>query len=235
MSGYEATKLYRMAHLDEPRLPIIALTADATTETERLCRDAGMDAVLTKPVDAEQLLLALDETVGKLSSPPSAASLLPSPAAAPPPAGPGLIRTDAPSTVTPITIHPRFPTDPPASSTRRRSRRCSPSAADDYFATSSRRSAPTHGRFCRRSPARPAEGDIRAFREHAHSLRSWAANVGGARLCNTLLSLRDVTARASQRRPRRDRAPRGRARPPRHRPQTKTPEAKRGSTCFLSI
>jgi CheY-like chemotaxis protein len=50
MSGYEVTKLYRMEHLGEGRLPIIALTADATSETERQCRDSGMDAVLSKPV-----------------------------------------------------------------------------------------------------------------------------------------------------------------------------------------
>lgn len=67
MSGYEATKLYRTAHMDEPRLPIIALTADATVETERLCREAGIDAVLTKPVDPEQLVLAIEETVARVA------------------------------------------------------------------------------------------------------------------------------------------------------------------------
>jgi two-component system sensor histidine kinase RpfC len=155
-----------------------------------------MDAVLTKPVDAEQLLLALDETVGRLSAPPSAASLLTAPAAGPPAAAPVLIRTDAPSTVTPITVHPRFPTDP--------------SGIVDEAAIDALRALGGGSDFFRdvietfRSDARQileeiarsvAEGDIRAFREHAHSLRSSAANVGGARLCNALLSLRDVTAR----------------------------------------
>ena len=62
MSGYEVTKMYRVEHLSDARLPIIALTADGTSETERLCRDAGLDAVLTKPVEASQLLAAIDET-----------------------------------------------------------------------------------------------------------------------------------------------------------------------------
>ena len=56
VNGYEVTKLYRVGHIGEWRLPIVALTADATSETERLCREAGMDAVLIKPVEAAQLL-----------------------------------------------------------------------------------------------------------------------------------------------------------------------------------
>ena len=40
-----------------------------------------------------------------------------------------------------------------------------------------------------------AEGDLRAFKELTHSLRSGAANVGAARLCQTLTGLRDVTGK----------------------------------------
>src|SRR5262249_32054944 len=69
MSGYEVTKLYRMEHLGESRLPIIALTADATSETERQCREAGMDAVLTKPVEAAHLLAAIDGTYSRVALP----------------------------------------------------------------------------------------------------------------------------------------------------------------------
>jgi two-component system, sensor histidine kinase RpfC len=39
------------------------------------------------------------------------------------------------------------------------------------------------------------EGDLRQFREHAHSLRSSAANVGGTRICEMLLGLRDLSQR----------------------------------------
>ena len=66
VNGYEVTKLYRVGHIGEWRLPIVALTADATSETERLCREAGMDAVLIKPVEATQLLTTLDEIHGRL-------------------------------------------------------------------------------------------------------------------------------------------------------------------------
>lgn len=59
----DAVKLYRMANLDRPRLPIIALTADATTETREACEEAGVDAFLTKPVIAATLL----ETMARLA------------------------------------------------------------------------------------------------------------------------------------------------------------------------
>ncbi|MGH6984695.1 MAG: ATP-binding protein, partial [Stellaceae bacterium] len=61
VTGYEVAKLYRMSHVGEWRLPIVALTADVTSETERLCREAGMDAVLTKPMEPAQLLAALTD------------------------------------------------------------------------------------------------------------------------------------------------------------------------------
>lgn len=56
MSGIEAAKLYQFGLEDGDRTPIVALTADATTETMRLCEEAGFDAYLTKPVRADALL-----------------------------------------------------------------------------------------------------------------------------------------------------------------------------------
>src|SRR6185437_434957 len=127
MSGYEVTKMYRVEHVSDARLPIIALTADGTSETERLCRDAGLDAVLTKPVEASQLLAAIDETyarvvpfgapIGPSAAPAEPPAPPPAPVAAdprppafpaapvPPPAAP----PSAPGkVVTPISSHPRF-------------------------------------------------------------------------------------------------------------------------------
>ena len=63
MSGVEATKLYRFSHMDEDRLPIIALTADATPEGQRMCEEAGMDGYITKPVEPSELLRAIDRFV----------------------------------------------------------------------------------------------------------------------------------------------------------------------------
>jgi two-component system sensor histidine kinase RpfC len=56
MNGIDATRFYRMAAAGEKRLPILALTADATPEMAARCADAGMDLCIVKPVEANRLL-----------------------------------------------------------------------------------------------------------------------------------------------------------------------------------
>jgi len=53
LDGLEATRLIRTeeARTGSPRLPIIALTASALEQDERAARGAGVDALLTKPVE----------------------------------------------------------------------------------------------------------------------------------------------------------------------------------------
>jgi signal transduction histidine kinase/ligand-binding sensor domain-containing protein/CheY-like chemotaxis protein/HPt (histidine-containing phosphotransfer) domain-containing protein len=51
MDGYQATREIRLLERGSVRTPIIALTADAMMGTEQHCREAGMDAYLTKPLD----------------------------------------------------------------------------------------------------------------------------------------------------------------------------------------
>ena len=57
MDGIEATKWIRAAEAQNhrPRKPILALTADALDAGRKACMDAGMDGVLTKPLDPDQL------------------------------------------------------------------------------------------------------------------------------------------------------------------------------------
>ncbi len=59
MSGIELIQLRRMAEMSGTAMPILALSADATPETRRACEDAGADAYLTKPIDANCLLEAV--------------------------------------------------------------------------------------------------------------------------------------------------------------------------------
>jgi two-component system sensor histidine kinase RpfC len=176
MSGYEVTKLYRMEHLGEGRLPIIALTADATSETERQCRDSGMDAVLTKPVEAAQLLAAIDETYARVASPGNAALASP--------------------VVTPISAHPRYFADTGAvvdEATIDALRMLG--GGSDFLGDVVETFCNDGRRLIELLRQATEEGDLRAFKELVHSLRSGAANVGAARLCQTLITMREVTGK----------------------------------------
>jgi two-component system sensor histidine kinase RpfC len=206
MSGYEVTKMYRVEHLSEPRLPIIALTADGTSETERLCRDAGIDAVLTKPVEANQLLTVIDETyirVVPYGTPIglSPAPALPNPEAAPPGA-PRQLAAPAPqaAAVTPISSHPRFLSESggpviddgviEALTTLGGGQEFLAEVVD-AFRNDARRLF---------EPLRLAinEQDLRAFKDLVHSLKSGGANLGAVRFCQTISAMKDVTTRDLQ-------------------------------------
>lgn len=55
MNGIEATKQYCARLPDDARIPVIALTADATPEGRSACRAAGMAACATKPILPQHL------------------------------------------------------------------------------------------------------------------------------------------------------------------------------------
>jgi CheY-like chemotaxis protein len=57
MDGIDAARAIRQgeAAAGRPRVPIVALTADAMETGKRACQDAGMDGFLTKPVDPAEL------------------------------------------------------------------------------------------------------------------------------------------------------------------------------------
>lgn len=58
MDGYEATRSWRNQERNR-RIPIIALTANASPDNETACLDSGMDAVLGKPFRRQQLEMLL--------------------------------------------------------------------------------------------------------------------------------------------------------------------------------
>ncbi|GAB4300129.1 MAG: two-component system sensor histidine kinase GacS [Thiohalomonadaceae bacterium] len=60
VDGLEATRRWRMEEPAGQRIPIVALTANATVEDRERCLAAGMDAFLSKPVEQEQLLALLE-------------------------------------------------------------------------------------------------------------------------------------------------------------------------------
>jgi two-component system sensor histidine kinase RpfC len=63
LGGVEAAKIWRTMENPRHRLPIIALTADSTSETEQKCLRAGMDMRLNKPVESTELLRIIAEVV----------------------------------------------------------------------------------------------------------------------------------------------------------------------------
>ncbi len=58
LNGLETTKIIRAQETEGALLPIpiVALTAQATTDFEQQCKDAGMDAYLTKPISFDKLV-----------------------------------------------------------------------------------------------------------------------------------------------------------------------------------
>ncbi len=63
LNGIDATKHYRFAALDLPHLPIIGMSADATERMQQRCLEAGMDACITKPIDAQRLLTTIEHFI----------------------------------------------------------------------------------------------------------------------------------------------------------------------------
>ncbi|NBJ11131.1 ATP-binding protein [Microvirga arsenatis] len=61
MTGLEAAKLIRFGEGSGSRMPIIALTADATADMAARVAEAGIDACLTKPVYPAVLLKRIEE------------------------------------------------------------------------------------------------------------------------------------------------------------------------------
>jgi two-component system sensor histidine kinase RpfC len=67
MGGLDVLRIHRATSGYFSHTPVIILTANATVEARQECEDAGVDAYLTKPVDAITLL----DTIARLTATPS--------------------------------------------------------------------------------------------------------------------------------------------------------------------
>jgi two-component system sensor histidine kinase RpfC len=56
ISGMEAIKLYRFAHLNQPWIPFILLLDSPNSQIIRACEDAHIDHLIVKPVSTQRLL-----------------------------------------------------------------------------------------------------------------------------------------------------------------------------------
>ena len=69
LDGYESTKLIRKLPEDHHShgIPIIAFTANAMKDDQKLCEQAGMDDYLSKPVSLEKLEVTLNKWLEKMT------------------------------------------------------------------------------------------------------------------------------------------------------------------------
>jgi CheY-like chemotaxis protein len=61
MDGLEATRRIREMGFSEHQLPIIAMTANVTPEDREMCKAAGMNDFISKPIQLERLNEAIDK------------------------------------------------------------------------------------------------------------------------------------------------------------------------------
>jgi signal transduction histidine kinase/DNA-binding NarL/FixJ family response regulator len=64
MDGLEATRIIREAQTEsESHIPVIAMTAGIMKEDREKCRQAGMDAIVGKPIDFGELFATMEDVV----------------------------------------------------------------------------------------------------------------------------------------------------------------------------
>lgn len=63
MDGYEATRTIRAMDRRDSNVPIIAMTADVFSDNIQRCKESGMDASLTKPLDVKECLRTLKKYI----------------------------------------------------------------------------------------------------------------------------------------------------------------------------
>ncbi len=71
MNGIDTFQMYRFAHANDEAIPFAIITADVTEATRIACQDAGIETILSKPIDSRQLLDTIERlTSGKDRVPP---------------------------------------------------------------------------------------------------------------------------------------------------------------------
>lgn len=65
LDGLQATRMIREREkISKEHIPVVAMTARAMAEDERKCLDAGMDAYISKPIDAQKFYGTIEGVVG---------------------------------------------------------------------------------------------------------------------------------------------------------------------------
>jgi two-component system, sensor histidine kinase RpfC len=173
MNGIEAIKLYRFAALGRPHVPVVALTADATEEVARRCEEAGMDACITKPIEPNRLLEIIATLVPDEGKPaqemPSSAEIASYPAAQP------RLRATATSAIDVQTLNA-----------------LEELGGKDFVDELASQFIKDGSDVLDALAEAAALGDLKAFREQLHALRSAAANIGARGIYEMCLGWRHI-------------------------------------------
>ena len=169
LNGIEAAKLIRFLSTGRPRVPIVAMVTRADEETQRRCEEAGMDACIAKPIEPAVLIRVLDKAIS-----PDRDSLSRSAAAAET-AKPGTAAKPRPS---PLDV--------------RKLESLKALGGDDFVEELARQFIDDAAAVLGELSQAVAKGDAQAFREHAHALRSGAANIGAQGVYEMCLAWRRI-------------------------------------------
>ncbi|MBE7209599.1 MAG: response regulator [Gluconacetobacter diazotrophicus] len=176
MNGLDAAQEYQFLALGTPAVPIVALTADATPDTARRCREAGMVDCITKPVVPHELVRRID-ALGLHPRMPSASG------------------TAGPVPVADIGSHPAFRPaaaglDPHALDGLRRL------GGDEFVSAMVDAFLLDAESLVDQLTTAAATGDLPGFRNAVHALRSAAANVGANEIHRLCGACREIPAAA---------------------------------------
>jgi two-component system sensor histidine kinase RpfC len=167
MNGIEATKLHRFASLGGPRIPIIALTADATSDAWKRCEEAGMDAYATKPIEPAHLLKIIERVALEPSERRDEVVSL--------------------AEYVPPTMADNKSIDMSKLEDLELLGGC------DFVADLVSQFSRDSVQLLQRLSSASQREDVQAFRETAHALRSSAANVGATKVFESCLGVRAIT------------------------------------------
>ena len=189
ISGLEIVKLHRMAHLDGAPLPVIALSADATSETRQAAEEAGVDVYLTKPVEPRHLLEVIDD----LAASGAAAGDAKSRAHAPAPFAPSPERSEDPRQVTRISTQPLYPAESSPAINWAVIQSLSQFAGDDFVLETLQEFVANTAILLERIEAAACACDAPAFRGGVHALSGTSGNVGAESIARFCTALRGTT------------------------------------------
>ncbi len=178
LNGIEATKLYRFASLgDANPVPIVGLTADASEEARRRCREAGMTEFVTKPVKAARLIEVVETLTAGADE-----------------GGATVVEFGAGAEVEDAIPHLRLVSDEAPSVDPETLKGLLELGGDEFLKELVDQFLSDASDILRSIAGAVEAKDLQSFRDEVHALRSSSANIGARRIYEMCLGWRMVPA-----------------------------------------